>query len=88
MNQTVNDPALPRLGRRHRSILCPRARHDGNWPFPAADRNVGRACLTMGLPMTVRSTTTMTQRGMHERTRLVNRIEDARTEQLLMDAGH
>lgn len=50
----------------------------------------GRAFLTMGLLMTVQSSVTMTktQRDMHEGTRLVNRIEDARTEKLLMDAGH
>lgn len=50
----------------------------------------GRAFLTTGLLMTVQSSVTMTktQRDMHEGTRLVNRIEDARTEKLLMDAGH
>ncbi len=49
-----------------------------------------RAFLSMGLLMTVQSCITMTktQRDMHEGTRLVNRIEDARTEKLLMDAGH
>lgn len=50
----------------------------------------GRAFLSMGLLMTVQSCITMTktQRDMHEGTRMVNRIEDARTEKLLMDAGH
>ncbi len=44
----------------------------------------------MGLLMTAQSsvTTTKTRRDMHEGTRTVNRIEDARTEKLLMDAGH
>ena len=44
----------------------------------------------MGLLMTVQSciTTTKAQRDMHEGTRSLNRTEDARTEKLLMDAGH
>ena len=50
----------------------------------------GRAFLAMGLLMTVQSSITMTktQRDLHEGTKLVNRIEDARTERLLMETGH
>ncbi len=49
----------------------------------------GRAFLSMGLLMTVQSCITMTktQRDLHEGARLVNRIEDARTEKLLMDVA-
>ncbi len=49
-----------------------------------------RAFLAMGLLMTVQSCITMTktQRDLHEGSRLVNRIEDARTEKLLLDAAH
>jgi hypothetical protein len=36
-----------------------------------------QSCITM----------TKTQRDMHEGARLMNRIEDARTEKLLMEAG-
>ncbi len=48
-----------------------------------------RAFLFMGVLMLVQSCITMTktQRDVHEGSRLVNRIEDARTEKLLMDAG-
>ena len=48
-----------------------------------------RAFLGMGILMLVQSCITMskTQRDMHEGSRLVNRIEDARTEKLLMEAG-
>lgn len=48
-----------------------------------------RAFLFMGMLMTVQSCITMTktQRDMHEGSRLVNRIEDAKTERLLMEAG-
>lgn len=48
-----------------------------------------RAFLFMGVLMLVQSCVTMTktQRDVHEGSRLVNRIEDARTEKLLMDAG-
>jgi hypothetical protein len=45
--------------------------------------------LAMGAVMLVQSCITMTKtvRDVHEASRLVNRIEDARTERLLMDAG-
>lgn len=45
--------------------------------------------LGMGMVMLVQSCITMTKtvRDVHEASRLVNRIEDARTERLLMDAG-
>lgn len=45
--------------------------------------------LAMGCVMLVQSCITMTKtvRDMHEATKLVNRIEDARTERLLLDAG-
>ena len=45
--------------------------------------------LAMGVVMLVQSCVTMTKtvRDMHEASRLVNRIEDARTERLLMDVG-
>ena len=45
--------------------------------------------LGMGCVMLVQSCITMTKtvRDMHEAAKLVNRIEDARTERLLMDAG-
>ena len=48
-----------------------------------------RAFLFMGVLMLVQSCMTMTktQRDVHEGSRLVNRIEDARTEKLLMEAG-
>ncbi len=48
-----------------------------------------RAFLAMGILMLVQSCITMskTQRDMHEGARLVNRIEDARTEKLLMEAA-
>jgi hypothetical protein len=48
-----------------------------------------RAFLFMGMLMVVQScvTLTKTQRDVHESARLVNRIEDARTEKLLMEAG-
>jgi hypothetical protein len=48
-----------------------------------------RAFLFMGMLMLVQSCITMTktQRDMHEGARLMNRIEDARTEKLLMEAG-
>ncbi len=48
-----------------------------------------RAFLFMGVLMLVQACVTMTktQRDMHESARLVNRIEDARTEKLLMEAG-
>ncbi len=48
-----------------------------------------RAFLFMGVLMLVQSCITMTktQRDVHEGLRLVNRIEDARTEKLLMEAG-
>ena len=48
-----------------------------------------RAFLFMGVLMVVQSCITMTktQRDMHESARLMNRIEDARTEKLLLDAG-
>ena len=46
-----------------------------------------RAFLFMGVMMTVQSCITMTktQRDLHEGGRLMNRIEDARTEKLLME---
>ena len=45
--------------------------------------------LAMGCVMLVQSCITMTKtvRDMHEASKLVNRIEDARTERLLMDVG-
>ncbi len=45
--------------------------------------------LTMGVVMLVQTcvTLTKTQRDIHEATKLVNRIEDARTERLLMEVG-
>lgn len=45
--------------------------------------------LAMGMVMLVQSCITMTKtvRDQHEASRLVNRIEDARTERLLMDVG-
>jgi len=45
--------------------------------------------LAMGCVMLVQSCITMTKtvRDVHEAARLVNRIEDARTERLLIDAG-
>ena len=48
-----------------------------------------RAFLFMGVLMLVQACVTMTktQRDLHEGARLVNRIEDARTEKLLMEAG-
>ena len=48
-----------------------------------------RAFLFMGVLMLVQSCVTMTktQRDLHESDRLMNRIEDARTERLLMEAG-
>lgn len=48
-----------------------------------------RAFLFMGMLMLVQSCVTMskTQRDNHESGRMVNRIEDARTEKLLMEAG-
>ncbi len=48
-----------------------------------------RAFLFMGMLMVVQScvTLTKTQRYVHLSARLVNRIEDARTEKLLMEAG-
>ncbi len=48
-----------------------------------------RAFLFMGVLMLVQSCITMTktQRDVHEGTRLENRIEDARTEKLLMEVG-
>ncbi len=48
-----------------------------------------RAFLFMGVLMLVQSCITMTktQRDMHEGSRLMNRIEDARTEKLLMEAS-
>ncbi len=48
-----------------------------------------RAFLFMGVLMLVQAcvTLTKTQRDLHEGARLVNRIEDARTEKLLMEAG-
>lgn len=48
-----------------------------------------RAFLFMGMLMLVQSCITMTktQRDVHEGSRMVNRIEDARTEKLLMEAG-
>ena len=48
-----------------------------------------RAFLFMGMLMLVQSSITMTktQRDRHESARMVNRIEDARTEKLLMDVG-
>ncbi len=48
-----------------------------------------RAFLFMGVLMLVQACVTMTktQRDLHEDARLVNRIEDARTEKLLMEAG-
>ncbi len=48
-----------------------------------------RGFLFIGLLMVVQSSITMTktQRDLHEGSRMVNRIEDARTERLLMEAG-
>ncbi len=48
-----------------------------------------RAFLFMGVLMLVQSCIMMTktQRDLHESSRMVNRIEDARTEKLLMDVG-
>jgi hypothetical protein len=48
-----------------------------------------RAFLFMGMLMLVQSCITMTktQRDVHESTLLRNRIEDAKTEKLLMEAG-
>ncbi len=48
-----------------------------------------RGFLFMGVLMVVQSCITMTktQRDLHENTRLMNRIEDARTEKLLMETG-
>ncbi len=48
-----------------------------------------RGFLFMGVLMLVQSCVTMTktQRDMHEGSRLVNRIEDARTEKLLMETA-
>ena len=45
--------------------------------------------LAMGMIMTVQACITMTKtvRDMHEASKLVNRIEDARTERLLMEVG-
>lgn len=45
--------------------------------------------LGMGVIMLVQSCITMTktQRDIHEASKLVNRIEDARTERLLMEVG-
>jgi hypothetical protein len=45
--------------------------------------------LAMGVVALIQSciTLTKTMRDMHESTRLVNRIEDARTERLLMEVG-
>ncbi len=48
-----------------------------------------RGFLFIGVLMVVQSSITMTktQRDLHEGGRMVNRIEDARTEKLLMEAG-
>ena len=48
-----------------------------------------RAFLFMGVLMLVQACVVMTktQRDLHENARLVNRIEEARTERLLMEAG-
>jgi hypothetical protein len=45
--------------------------------------------LCMGVVALIQSciTVTKTMRDMHESTKLVNRIEDARTERLLMEVG-
>ena len=45
--------------------------------------------LAMGVVMLVQTcvTLTKTQRDLHEAAKLVNRIEDARTERLLMEVG-
>lgn len=45
--------------------------------------------LSMGVVMLVQTcvTLTKTQRDVHEAAKLVNRIEDARTERLLMEVG-
>jgi hypothetical protein len=45
--------------------------------------------LAMGVVMLVQTcvTLTKTQRDIHESAKLVNRIEDARTERLLMEVG-
>ncbi|MDE2361449.1 MAG: hypothetical protein KGM42_02130 [Hyphomicrobiales bacterium] len=45
--------------------------------------------LAMGAMMLIQSciTVTKTQRDIHEAAKLVNRIEDARTERLLMEVG-
>ena len=48
-----------------------------------------RAFLSIGVLMLVQSCMTMTktQRDLHENARMVNRIEDARTEKLLMETA-
>ncbi len=48
-----------------------------------------RGFLCMDVLMVVQSCITMTktQRDLHESTRLMNRIEDAKTENLLMETG-
>ena len=48
-----------------------------------------RGFLFIGVLMVVQSAITMTktQRDLHESSRMVNRIEDARTEKLLMEAA-
>jgi hypothetical protein len=48
-----------------------------------------RAYLAMGVTMLVQSCVTMTKtlRDQHEAAKLLNRIEDARTERLLMEVG-
>lgn len=48
-----------------------------------------RGYLAMGVIMLVQSSVTLTKtvRDQHEAAKLVNRIEDARTERLLMDVG-
>ncbi len=45
--------------------------------------------LAMGMAMLVQSCMTMTKtvRDMHEASKLINRVEDARTERLLMAVG-
>ena len=57
----------------------------GVWLLPL-DLSI-RGYLTMGFLMLVQSCITMTKtmRDMHESSRLVNRIEDAKTERLLME---
>jgi hypothetical protein len=49
----------------------------------------GKGYLIMGVVSLIQSciTVTKTMRDMHESTKLVNRIEDARTERLLMEVG-